>query len=52
MNQDIANLKWIIKLETFLYQIVKEWCTSVHHEMRDAVRGCALGGPRELSKYG
>jgi len=25
----------IIKLKTFLYRIVKEWCTSVHRELRD-----------------
>ena len=26
--------KRIIKLETFFYQKVKEWCTLVHHEIR------------------
>jgi len=25
----------MIKLETFFYQIVKEWCTLVHHEICD-----------------
>jgi len=34
-KQDIAILKTIIKLETFLYQIVKEWCTLVHYKIRD-----------------
>jgi len=35
-DQDIANLKWVIKLETFRYQIVKEWCTLVHHKLRQS----------------
>jgi len=34
-EQHIANLKWIIKLETFFYQTVKEWYTLVHYKICD-----------------